>query len=70
MPRCLPIALLLAALFAAEVCAATPDEAAPAETVPAAQLSPRWQPWSDALFAQARREHKFILLDMEALWCR
>ncbi len=28
-----------------------------------------WQPWSDAVFAQARREHKFVLLDLEAVWC-
>src|ERR1700744_5527021 len=29
----------------------------------------RWQPWSDAAFAQARKEHKFVLLDLEAVWC-
>ena len=28
-----------------------------------------WQPWSGALFARAQREHKFILLDLEAVWC-
>src|ERR1700685_3787230 len=28
-----------------------------------------WQPWSDAAFAQARREHKFVLMDLEAVWC-
>ena len=28
-----------------------------------------WQPWSDAVFAQARKEHKFVLLDLEAVWC-
>ncbi len=28
-----------------------------------------WQPWSDAAFAQARVEHKFVLLDLEAVWC-
>ena len=28
-----------------------------------------WQPWSDAAFAQARKEHKFVLLDLEAVWC-
>jgi uncharacterized protein YyaL (SSP411 family) len=28
-----------------------------------------WQPWSDAAFAQAAREHKFVLLDLEAVWC-
>lgn len=29
----------------------------------------RWQPWSDAAFTQARKEHKFVLLDLEAVWC-
>ena len=28
-----------------------------------------WQPWGDAAFAQARREHKPVLLDLEAVWC-
>ena len=28
-----------------------------------------WQPWSDEVFAQATREHKFVLLDLEASWC-
>src|SRR5277367_173713 len=28
-----------------------------------------WQPWSDGVFDQARREHKFVLLDLEAIWC-
>src|SRR5271165_4227385 len=28
-----------------------------------------WQGWSDAVFDQAKREHKFVLLDLEAVWC-
>ena len=28
-----------------------------------------WQPWSNAVFTQARAEHKFVLLDLEAVWC-
>src|SRR5580658_6363193 len=38
----------------------------PAVTPPEAL---HWQPWSDAAFAQARAEHKFVLLDLEAVWC-
>jgi hypothetical protein len=34
---------------------------------PAASL--HWQPWSDAAFAQAKSEQKFVLLDLEAVWC-
>ncbi|MBZ5609006.1 MAG: DUF255 domain-containing protein [Acidobacteriia bacterium] len=28
-----------------------------------------WQPWSNTVFDQARRENKFVLLDLEAVWC-
>ena len=28
-----------------------------------------WQGWSDNVFDQAKREHKFVLLDLEAVWC-
>lgn len=28
-----------------------------------------WNAWSPALFEQARREHRFVLLDLEAVWC-
>ncbi len=28
-----------------------------------------WLPWSDEVFTQAKREHRFVLLDLEAVWC-
>src|SRR5271154_3208286 len=29
-----------------------------------------WQThWSDAVFAEAAREHKFVILDLHAVWC-
>jgi uncharacterized protein YyaL (SSP411 family) len=28
-----------------------------------------WQAWSPGIFADAKREHKFVLLDLEAVWC-
>lgn len=28
-----------------------------------------WQSWSPAVFQQAQQEHKFVLLDLEAVWC-
>jgi uncharacterized protein YyaL (SSP411 family) len=28
-----------------------------------------WQPWSDAIFAKAKAEHRFIIFDLEAVWC-
>ncbi|MGH8275583.1 MAG: DUF255 domain-containing protein, partial [Steroidobacteraceae bacterium] len=35
-----------------------------------AQKSIRWRTqWDQALFAQAAREHRFVLLDLHAVWC-
>jgi uncharacterized protein len=28
-----------------------------------------WQPWSDAAFAAAKKDHKFVIMDLEAVWC-
>ena len=28
-----------------------------------------WQAWSNLVFADAKREHHFVLLDLEAVWC-
>jgi uncharacterized protein len=28
-----------------------------------------WQPWSDAVFGQAKREGRFVLLDLGTVWC-
>jgi uncharacterized protein YyaL (SSP411 family) len=28
-----------------------------------------WQPWSKDVFAQAQAQHRFVLLDLEAVWC-
>ena len=29
----------------------------------------RWEAWSGDVFARAAREHRFVLLDLEAVWC-
>src|SRR5271165_3730171 len=29
----------------------------------------KWQPWSDSVFAQAKREGRFVLLDLGTVWC-
>src|ERR1700759_3086353 len=36
---------------------------------PAMAAPIKWQPWSEDLFAQAQREHKLVILDLEAVWC-
>ena len=51
----LAAALLAGALFA------TPSIAQ--------QPALQWQSWSDTAFASARLQHKFVLLDLEAVWC-
>jgi uncharacterized protein YyaL (SSP411 family) len=28
-----------------------------------------WQPWSDGVFERAAKENRFVLLDLEAVWC-
>jgi uncharacterized protein YyaL (SSP411 family) len=38
-----------------------------ASTVEAA--TPQWQAWSEAVFERARAENRFVLLDLEAVWC-
>ncbi len=29
----------------------------------------KWQPWSEDIFEQAKRENKLVILDLEAVWC-
>ena len=36
---------------------------------PQTQPSIKWENWSDDVFARARKEHKFVLMDLEAVWC-
>ncbi len=40
------------------------------ETASSAPIQPiHWMNWSDDVFVRARAEHKFVLLDLEAVWC-
>lgn len=53
---------------------AQPSDAARLPDKPAADAARkntaiRWQPWSDAAFVQARHEGRYVLLDLEAVWC-
>jgi uncharacterized protein YyaL (SSP411 family) len=42
---------------------------ASAQTAAPKAQSLAWQPWSDSVFSQAKRDHRFVLLDLEAVWC-
>jgi uncharacterized protein YyaL (SSP411 family) len=46
----------------------TPTRALVPEPGPGKQQL-NWQAWSDKVFADAKREHRFVLLDLEAVWC-
>lgn len=35
----------------------------------ASRLAPNWLLWSDDVFARAKSEQRFVLLDLEAVWC-
>jgi uncharacterized protein len=50
---------ILALLLASSLFAAVPEKPS---TI-------AWQPWSNDVFDQAKRENKFVLLDLEAVWC-
>src|SRR5260370_2002359 len=53
-------ALLLAVVLASTACAQTTEQ-------PSNQL--QWLSWSDEVFSRAKHEHRFVLLDLEAVWC-
>ncbi|HEX4139296.1 MAG TPA: DUF255 domain-containing protein [Candidatus Methylacidiphilales bacterium] len=65
MAKLILLRLACLLLFAAPLAA---QEQARTDTS-AAHASITWQPWSDDVFARARREHKFVLLDLQAVWC-
>ena len=54
-------AALLLALLGAQV--------GTAHAAPAAPGKIEWRPWSYEIFAQAAKEKRLILLDLEAIWC-
>ncbi len=33
------------------------------------KAAPNWLPWSDDVFSQAKSQQRFVLLDLEAVWC-
>jgi uncharacterized protein len=57
-------ALIVAMLMASTALAQSAD--APSDK---ATGKLNWLPWSDEAFSQAKREQRFVLLDLEAVWC-
>ena len=40
-----------------------------AQSTPTTGPRPQWVSWSDDVFKQAKAENRFVLLDLEAVWC-
>src|SRR5208283_1738621 len=69
--KLLSVSLLSIALTGLPALAQSQSSQAPAaaQSQPAQSSQLVWQSWSDEVFAQAKRDHKFVLLDLEAVWC-
>jgi len=59
---CRPIRLLLLILWRL-------SQAVAAEPARTAAGAIEWRAWSEGIFEQARRENRFVLLDLDAVWC-
>ncbi len=57
----LRIAMLVLALVVLSPRGVAADDASPHPIA--------WQTWSNSVFTQAKQQHKFVLLDLEAVWC-
>jgi uncharacterized protein len=68
MTRSFRISLLLLLLAPAPIFAQATANA-PLATAAAKSPHLNWQPWSNQVFADAKRENRFVLLDLEAVWC-
>ena len=64
----LVFAVLVASLALSQGAFAQASTAASSAAPAAGKLN--WLPWSDGVFSQAKREQKFVLLDLEAVWCQ
>ena len=60
--------LALAILLIGSIALPATSYAAPA-TQPSTQPALNWIAWNDDAFARAKAEHKFVLLDLHAVWC-
>ena len=60
-------ALLLAVLLGSTALSPSASAQMSNTVSPAGKLN--WLPWSDEVFSQAKREQRFVLLDLEAVWC-
>jgi len=65
-----PIGLIALAQSKDPAQAAQSSQSQASKPSPSGASSPlTWHAWSDEVFAEAKRDHKFVLLDLEAVWC-
>jgi len=62
------ISLLIISLASLPLCAQSATSQ-PATTQASSSAPLQWHDWSDQVFAEAKRDQKFVLLDLEAVWC-
>ena len=60
---------MLFSFGAARVASGADAPATLPSTQPSTQPAIRWEKWSDDVFERAKKEHKFVYLDLEAVWC-
>jgi uncharacterized protein len=65
----IPFFFLVLAAAAAAQTAEPPSKPAAASLSRQRENHLNWRPWSDTVFAEAKRTHRFVLLDLEAAWC-
>jgi uncharacterized protein YyaL (SSP411 family) len=63
------IALIATLLMAVSTFAGNSDSTSGQTSATRVGTNLRWLEWSDEVFSQAKREQKFVLLDLEAVWC-
>jgi uncharacterized protein YyaL (SSP411 family) len=63
------MALIAALLMAISTFAGNADSTSGQTSATPVAMNLRWLAWSDEVFSQAKREQKFVLLDLEAVWC-
>jgi len=63
------IALIATLLMAVSTFAGNSDSTSGQTATTRIGTNLRWLEWSDEVFSQAKREQKFVLLDLEAVWC-
>jgi uncharacterized protein YyaL (SSP411 family) len=76
MKKRVALLIRLAPCLLAAACTSTPDESASSIRTenPGAHAASKiarigWEKWSDEAFERARRERRFVVLDLEAVWC-